>query len=235
MDWLKKSWHWILAGVALAALAYLLEFYGVRDAFSTWFETDLRPWLDDRPVLAPFVFIGVYIISVVGFMPGSVMTIAGGALFGWLWGTIYVVIAATTASGIAFLIARYVAADWVEQRAGDTLLKVKKGIEEDGWRFVAFTRLVPVFPYTLLNYAFGLTRINFWVYFLVTGITMIPGTFAYVYAGFAGREVAAGDTTVGQVMIYVGIAIGLLILISMVPRWVRRFKDGSLEPDPEES
>ncbi len=231
MNGVRNNWKLILVGVGLVGLVVLLEILGIRDSFAHWFQQDLRPWLDANPVLAPFVFIVIYIGSVVAFMPGSIMTLAGGALFGPLRGTLYVVVAATTAAGIAFLIARYLAADWVESKAGDTLLTIKTGIERDGWRFVAITRLVPIFPYTLQNYVYGLTRINFWVYFWVTAVTMIPGTLAYVYAGFAGRELFAGSPGLLETLILVATAAGVLILVSMIPRWIRRFRDGSLEPE----
>lgn len=220
---------WILGAVALGLAIYFFEAYELRSRFSTWFRNDVQAWLRAHPILAPFAYMGIYIVAVVAFMPGSVITLVGGGLFGYVLGTIYVSIASTLAAGIAFLIARYVAVDWVESRATGKLDTIKKGIEEDGARFVAFTRLVPIFPYSLLNYMFGLTKINFWTYFFVTWLCMLPGTFAYVYAGYAAKVAAAGSTGVKNTIIVITIAVGLLVLASMIPKFVRMVTDDEVE------
>lgn len=220
---------WIIGVAGLALVIYFFEAYELRSRFRHWFQNDVKIWLEANPVLAPFVYMGIYIVAVVAFMPGSVITLVGGGLFGYVLGTIYVSIASTIAAGIAFLIARYVAADWVEKKASGKLDTIKSGIEEEGARFVAFTRLVPIFPYTLLNYMFGLTKINFWTYFFVTWLCMLPGTFAYVYAGYATKVAAAGSAGVKQTMIVISIAVGLLIFASMIPKFVRMFSDDDVE------
>jgi len=234
----SKLWKyakWLLGVVVLGIVIYFFEAYELRAQFRQWFQNDVRTWLEANPVLAPFAYIGIYIVAVVAFMPGSVITIAGGALFGWLLGTIFVSIASTVGAGVAFLIARYIAADWVERKASGKVDKIKKGIEEEGARFVAFTRLVPIFPYTLLNYVFGLTRINFWTYLGVTWISMIPGTFAYVYAGYAGRQLFAGGMGMLETIIVVAIAIGLLVFASMIPKFVKKFTDEDVEEIVEDA
>ena len=125
------------------------------------------------------------------FVPGSVMTLAGGALFGPLWGTLWNLIGAVLGATLAFVAARYVAAGFVARRAGARLKALVEGVEAEGWRFVAFVRLVPLFPFNLLNYALGLTRIRLAEYVIASAICMLPGTFAYTYLGYAGREAAA--------------------------------------------
>lgn len=235
---------WVLGALILGGLVYLFQAYELRAQFSHWFRHDVQPWLKAHPVLAPFVYMAIYIVAVVAFMPGSVITLVGGGLFGYVLGTIYVSIASTLAAGIAFLIARYVAADWVEQKASGKLGTIKEGIEEEGARFVAFTRLVPIFPYNLLNYMFGLTKIDFWTYFGLTWLCMLPGTFAYVYAGYAAKVAAAGSAGVKKTMIVISVAFGLLILASMIPKFVRMVTgddvqeivdDEAIEPDEETS
>lgn len=225
----KSYWKWILGTIVLAVVVYLFVAFDLRAEFREWFQEDVRVWLRNHPALAPFVYMLVYVISVVCFMPGSVITVAGGALFGPLFGLIYVSIASTTAAAIAFLIARYFAADWVERKASGKIDTIKKGIEAEGWRFVAFTRLVPIFPYNLLNYLFGLTKIDFWTYTGLTWLCMLPGTFAYVYAGYAAKVAAAGDTGVKRILITISIAAGLLILASMIPRIVKQWTDDEIE------
>lgn len=234
MRLIRDRWKTIFGLVVLGVFVWLFVAFDLRTAFAEWFRNDLKVWLANHPIIAPFVYFLVYVASVVAFMPGSVITLVGGALFGPLMGTIYVSLASTTAAGIAFLIARYLAADWVEEKASGKLDKVKTGIEEQGWKFVAFTRLVPIFPYNLLNYMFGLTKIRFWTYVWVSWVCMLPGTFAYVYLGFAGQKVAVGGVGLKKLVAIVGTAIGLIVLVSMIPKWVRQYQDETVEEIIEE-
>lgn len=141
---------------------------------------------------APLVFIACYAVATVFFMPGILFTLAGGALFGPVYGTLYNLVGATLGATLAFLAARYIAYDWVAERTGNRLRQLVEGVEEEGWRFVAFARLVPLFPFNLLNYALGLTRLRLSHYVITSFIFMAPGGAAYTYLGYAGREVASG-------------------------------------------
>ena len=141
---------------------------------------------------APLVFIAFYTVATVFFMPGLLFTLAGGALFGPVYGTLYNLVGATLGATLAFLVARYIASDWVAQRTGKRLRQLVEGVEEEGWRFVAFVRLVPLFPFNLLNYALGLTQLRLSHYIITSFIFMAPGGAAYTYLGYAGREVASG-------------------------------------------
>ena len=141
---------------------------------------------------APLVFIACYAVATVFFMPGILFTLAGGALFGPVYGTLYNLVGATLGATLAFLAARYIAYDWVAERTGNRLRQLVEGVEEEGWRFVAFVRLVPLFPFNLLNYALGLTRLRLSHYVITSFIFMAPGGAAYTYLGYAGREVASG-------------------------------------------
>ena len=120
---------------------------------------------------------------------------------------------------LAFLAARYVAADFVARRAGERLKALVEGVEAEGWRFVAFVRLVPLFPFNLLNYALGLTRISITEYVIASAICMLP--FAYTYLGYAGREAAAHGA--GAIR-NIALAAGLLAAVALLPRLVRRFR-----------
>ena len=141
---------------------------------------------------APLVFIACYAVATVFFMPGILFTLAGGALFGPVYGTLYNLGGATLGATLAFLTARYIAYDWVAERTGNRLRQLVEGVEEEGWRFVAFARLVPLFPFNLLNYALGLTRLRLSHYVITSFVFMAPGGAAYTYLGYAGREVASG-------------------------------------------
>lgn len=170
---------------------------------------------------APPAFIALYAGATVLFVPGSVLTLAGGALFGPLWGTIWNLIGAVLGATLAFVAARYIAADFVERRAGARLKALVEGVEAEGWRFVAFVRLVPLFPFNLLNYALGLTRIRFSEYVIASAICILPGTFAYTYLGYAGREAAAHGA--GAIR-NIALALGLLVAVALLPRLARRFR-----------
>jgi uncharacterized membrane protein YdjX (TVP38/TMEM64 family) len=141
---------------------------------------------------APLVFIACYAVATVFFVPGLLFTLAGGVLFGPLYGTLYNLGGATLGATLAFLTARYIAYDWVAQRTGNRLRQLVEGVEDEGWRFVAFVRLVPLFPFNLLNYALGLTRLRLSHYIITSFVFMAPAGAAYTYLGYAGREVASG-------------------------------------------
>jgi len=170
---------------------------------------------------APILFLFLYTSATVLFVPGSLITVAGGALFGPVWGTLWNLAGATLGATLAFVIARYVASDWVAARSGERLGRLIRGVEEEGWRFVAFVRLVPLFPFNLMNYAFGLTRIRLRDYVLASFVCMAPGTLAYTYLGYAGREAASGQ--VGAIRKAL-LALALLAAVAFLPRLVRRVK-----------
>jgi uncharacterized membrane protein YdjX (TVP38/TMEM64 family)/rhodanese-related sulfurtransferase len=176
-------------------------------------------------VVAPLAFMAFYAVAAVLFLPGSVLTLAGGALFGPVWGTLYSLTGATLGATLAFLVARHLAADWVTRKSGGRLKQLLEGVEQEGWRFVAFVRLVPLFPFNLLNYALGLTRIGLLPYVAATYVCMLPGAIAYTWLGYAGREAAAGaEGTIQKVLI----ALALLALAVFLPRLVKRLRGGDV-------
>jgi len=177
--------------------------------------------------LAPLVFIACYAIATILFLPGLVFTLAGGALFGPLYGTLYNLTGATLGATLAFLAARYIASDWAAQRTGKRLRQLMDGVEEEGWRFVAFVRLVPLFPFNLLNYALGLTNIRLSHYIISSFIFMAPGGAAYTYLGHAGREVAGGgEDVVRKVLLAIAMVASIAFASRVIVR-LRRRKNGA--------
>lgn len=173
----------------------------------------------DLGLWAPLGFVVLFALGTVLFVPGAIFGLVGGVLFGPVWGSVLNLIGATLGATLAFLAARYLAADWVRRKAGRRLERLTAGVEAEGWRFVAFVRLVPLFPFNLLNYALGLTRIPLTQYVVASLICMAPGTIAFTYLGHAGREAFAD----GETMVRTGlIALGLLAFAAFVPRIVRR-------------
>jgi len=204
----------VLAGIAVAII--------YRDSINAG---ALQAWVSGFGSAGPLVFMALYAVGTVLFLPGAVITLAGGALFGPLWGTVYNLTGATLGATLAFLIARYLAADWVERNSAGRVRQLKAGVEAEGWRFVAFVRLVPLFPFNVLNYALGLTRIRLWHYVLTSLVAMLPGALAYTYLGYAGREAVAG----GEGLIRKGLlALALLALAAFLPRLVGRLRQGPM-------
>jgi hypothetical protein len=128
---------------------------------------------------------------------------------------------ASLGATLAFMIARYVASDWVAARAGERLAGLMRGVDEEGWRFVAFVRLVPLFPFNLVNYVFGVTRIRLGDYVIASFVCMAPGALAYTYLGYAGREAASGQAGAIHKAL---LALALLAAVAFLPRLVRRLK-----------
>ena len=204
--------------LALALAAGLLLGFANRDALSG---DALHRLLAGAGAWAPLAFIALYAAATVLFLPGAVLTLVGGALFGALSGALYSLIGATLGATLAFLVARYLAADWVARKAGGRLKQLIEGVEAEGWRFVAFVRLVPLFPFNLVNYALGLTRIPLLAYTAASFVCMFPGALAYAWLGHAGREaLAGGDGAIRSALL----ALALLALVAFLPRLARQFR-----------
>lgn len=213
-----KADRWMRLTLAVMLAGGVITIIFLRDRLS--FEL-LDNTIRESGLWGPLLFMMLYAIATVFFLPGSLLTLAGGALFGPLAGTFYNLTGATLGATLAFLVARYLASEWVARKTGGRMKQVMKGIDDEGWRFVAFTRLVPLFPFFLLNYALGLTRIRITHYILATYVFMLPAAFAFTYAGYAGRELAQG----GEDLIRKGLlALGLLAAIFFLPRLAKRLR-----------
>lgn len=190
----------------------------------------LETWVKEAGPAGPILFMLTYAIGTVFFLPGSLLTLAGGALFGPVLGTFYNLSGATIGAIFAFLVARYIASGWVEHKTGSRLKRLKEGIESEGWRFVAFVRLVPVFPFNLLNYALGLTRIKLSHYIIASYLCMLPGSITYTYLGYAGREMVADSEGLIQKGL---LALALLAVVAFLPRFVGRLRQRTMGEHPE--
>ena len=212
---MKHHFKWLLGGVLVVGVGLAIS---QRDAFAPEL---VEGWIESLGWMGVVLFMLLYALSTVFFMPGSVLTLLGGALFGPVLGTLANLTGATLGATLAFLLSRYLASDWVERKSAGRLKQLKAGVEKEGWRFVAFTRLVPLFPFNLLNYALGLTRISMVHYVVATWLFMLPGALAYTYLGYIGREAAAG----GEALIQKGLfALSLLALVAFLPRLVSRMR-----------
>jgi uncharacterized membrane protein YdjX (TVP38/TMEM64 family) len=209
----------ILLIVAIVALIILGRHFHLGDLFSAMLDR-----IRGMGALAPVLFIILYIVGAILFVPGSVLTIGAGVLFGLLWGSIYVSIGATIGATAAFLIGRYLARDWVRgQLEGNRkFAAIDQAVGREGWKIVLMTRLSPIFPFNLLNYAYGLTAVTLRDYLLATWIGIMPGSVLYVYLGSLGGAVATSATKhqspAGWVLKIVGLAatIGVVVYASRI-------------------
>lgn len=159
-----------------------------------------REWLAQVGPWAPIMFVLLYVVATVLLVPGSALTLAAGALFGVVRGTLLVSFAATLGATTAFLVGRHLARTWVEARLQrfSGFGPIQAAVAREGWKIVLLTRLSPVFPFTLLNYAFGLTRVSLRHYVLASWLGMLPGTVLYVYLGSLSGEVVEASGGGGQ-------------------------------------
>lgn len=148
-------------------------------------------WVESLGIIGGIAFIAIYIIATVAFLPGSILTLGAGVVFGVLLGTVYVFIGATLGAIAAFLVGRYLARGWISKKieGNSKFAAIDKAVANEGFKIVLLTRLSPVFPFNLLNYAFGITGVSLKDYALGS-VGMIPGTIMYVYIGSLAGDLA---------------------------------------------
>ena len=210
----------LLVGLIAVALVAMARALGLADLIRLDNVAHLREWIDGFGAWAPAVFVGGYVVAVVAFVPALPLTILGGLVFGPIEGIAYSSIASTAGAALAFLIARYAARDVVERWMAPhpALGRMDRAVARHGWRIVMITRLVPIFPFNLQNYAYGLTSISFRAYVVASTICMLPATVAYTVAAGA---IVAGAWDVRRMVLLLGAAGVLLVALSLLPRWLR--------------
>lgn len=182
----------ILIGCFITILIIIGNHFNLQGLFSK-----SLLWVDSLGWLAPIAFIVIYNIATLLFIPGSLLTLKGGCLFGFLWGSIYVLIAATIGATFAFLVGRYISRDWVCKQIGNkpNFKAIDKAVAKNGLKIVFLTRLSPIFPFNLLNYAFGVTQVSLKDYILGS-VGMIPATAMYVYMGSLIGDIAMKNPSI---------------------------------------
>ena len=147
--------------------------------------------VENLGIWGSLLYILIYNVATLLFVPGSLLTMKGGCLFGPVWGFIYVLIAAIVGSIWAFILGRYLSRDWVYKKFGKNpkFQAINKAVEKEGWKIVFLTRLSPLFPFNLLNYIFGITNVSLKDY-IIGSIGMIPGTIMYVYIGSLATDLS---------------------------------------------
>ena len=190
------------------------------DGAAGWILAQLQK-IRNMGALGAILFVLIYIAATVAFVPGSLLTIGAGVLYGPILGTVLVSIASVIGASLAFLLGRYIMRKPIEGkvRGNEKFGAIDDAVGKEGWKIVLLTRLSPVFPFNLQNYAYGLTKVKFAHYVLASWIGMLPGTILYVYLGSAAgnlAEFAAGSrekTSAEVVLFWVGLALTLVVAV----------------------
>ena len=209
-------WRWVGIGMGVAGLFAVWRLLPLHD----WLQA-FNVWVGDLGTAGMVIYAAFYVLATVLFVPGSVITIGSGFLFGVGWGTLVVSISATTGASLAFLIARYIAREQVAEKAKahPKFNAIDRAIGKQGGKIVGLLRLSPALPFSLSNYLFGLTAVKFWPYVFATWIGTLPGTVMYVYLGVLGK--AGLDTATetgpasGSSTQYVLLIVGLVATVAV--------------------
>ncbi len=220
---------WLAVAASVIVLLRALPIGRVLDLVQSQ-AADMGAW-------APLAFGVAYFAAALLFVPGSALTLAAGAIFGLGLGTATVSVASTLAAGASFLIARYIAREkvGVMAKSNRRFGAIDKAIAQGGWRIIALLRLSPAVPFSLGNYLYGLTPVNFWPYLLASWIAMLPGTFLYVYLGHVGRSTAGGvqEKNPWQIVLLVAGLLATIVVTVYVTRLARNALRESALKEPE--
>ncbi len=211
MFWLKKYWKWIALVVALIAISTATALLPVKDwvkAFSDWVQT--------LGALGVVLFIAVYALATVLFLPGWIFTVAAGLIYGVIGGTAVALAGALIGATLAFLCGRYLVRERVRAatKGNKKFAAIDKAIGEQGWKIVGLLRLSPLIPFNLSNYFYGVTAVGFVPYLLASAVGMLPGTLLYAYLGAAGKAGLSGSRG-GSPFKYVLLGAGLIATIAV--------------------
>jgi uncharacterized membrane protein YdjX (TVP38/TMEM64 family) len=190
-------------------------------------------WVAAQGIWAPVLFIIVYAVAAVGFVPGSILTLSAGAIFGVVQGTALVSVASTLAAVISFLLGRFALRGWIEKKLSHkpTFKTIDEAVGREGWKIVLLLRLSPVFPFALLNYSLGLTNIRFCPAMIASWVGMLPGTILYVYLGSLA-QVAAQETTTAQKVLYGVGLLATLIVTVRITKIAKRALSSKIDAPP---
>jgi uncharacterized membrane protein YdjX (TVP38/TMEM64 family) len=180
----------------------------------------LQDWIMSLGVLGPLVFIVVYAVATVAALPGSALSIIAGAIFGPVLGVVTVIFAATLGASLAFLVSRYFARNSIEKwlEGNEKFRRLDELTARHGDIMVAITRLVPLFPFNLLNYGFGLTRVAFKTYVVWSFVCMLPGTILYVVGSAAVAEAVREGKVPWLLVVVVALILGIIVVLGRQAR-----------------
>ncbi|HRD71221.1 MAG TPA: TVP38/TMEM64 family protein [Legionella sp.] len=184
---------------------------------------EIIAWIKELGWMAPVLFVIMYSLATIMLLPTMVLTLAGGALFGPIMGTIINLIGATCGAALAFLITRHLIYDWFSTKRGEKLNKLIAGVDQKGWIFIALLRLFPIIPFNLVNYGLGVTGVSFRLYLIITLIFLIPSEIIYTYCGYAGMGALSNPEHFHSnlALIICGLAVLFFSVITFIKSKVR--------------
>jgi uncharacterized membrane protein YdjX (TVP38/TMEM64 family) len=220
----RSRWKLVIGGLVVVALIVLGSVFNVQR-----YLRDALAWITEQGMAGVLVYAALYMLATVLFVPGSILTLGAGFIYGLVQGSILVSVASTIGATLAFLVGRYLARDWVASkvRGNEKFAAIDDAVGREGWKIVGLTRLSPIFPFNMLNYAYGLTKVDLKGYALASWIGMMPGTVMYVYIGSLAGDLAtlgAGERTrtVWEWILYgVGLAATVVVTV-FVTRLARK-------------
>ena len=207
-------------GVFIIAAIYLMRFTPVKGYLTA---EALGHFLEKVGMWAPVVYVAVYAVGVCFFLPGTLLTGLGAAIFGAYWGFLYVWVGAMFGASAAFWIGRTLGREFAASLIGDRLKKYDNAIERNGFATVLYLRLV-YFPFTLMNFGMGLTKVRFWDYLFGTGLGIVVGTFIFTFFVGTAKEVWASGNWGGLISFKVFFSVGLFIFSFFIPKIIKEIK-----------
>lgn len=208
----------LLACLIFALVIYAIHAFGLFDLLTDL--PHLQTLIRQSGLFGYSLYILLFIIATLFLLPGSILVIAGGIVFGPLLGTLLSLIAATLASSCSFLLARWLGRDLLLKYVGhsNTFQAIEKGIARNGIDFLILTRLIPLFPYNIQNYAYGLTTITFWPYTLISALTTLPGIVIYTVMA---SDLANEGITLRFILQLCLAGLALFILVQLAKLYAR--------------
>lgn len=212
MNWLKEHWKWIVLAGGLAVFSVAISFLPVAG----WVKS-FSSWIQHLGLAGALIFIGVYALAALLFLPGAIFTIAAGLVYGFAGGTAVALVGATLGAGLAFLSGRYLFRNRMKKFAGENKKfgAIDDAIGKQGWKIVGLLRLSPLIPFNVSNYFYGVTAIGFWPYLLASFIGMAPGTLLYAYLGAIGQAGLSGEEKGHSSLEWTFLGIGLLVTVGV--------------------
>lgn len=234
--WFAKYWKWLAVAALLVAVSAAWSFLPLGE----WIKS-FTVWVEKLGPLGVVVFVAIYAVGTVLFVPGSLLTIAAGLVFGLLIGTLTASAGSIIGASCAFLIGRYFARSHIEAMAGrdEKFRAIDQSIGREGWKIVALLRLSPLIPFNASNYFYGITAVKFWSYVLASWIGMLPGTVLYVYLGTIGKAGLGDGDQPRSPLEYVFLGLGLvatIVVTVIVTRLAKKAlkKTGATKPRGED-
>lgn len=212
--------RWVCGLIALticcAAIVGLILLLPYLDQIKGYVRNVIE-WVGSLGFWGPLVFIILFVVSAVICLPASILTASAGTLFGLKMGVLYVSIASTVAAIISFLIARYAARDWVEEKVSKNakFSAIDNVIGKQAWKIIGLTRLSPIIPFPLMNYGFGVTKVKLSHYIIASWIGMIPGTILFVYIGAVGKAAVGSEVKSATEWLFYGVGLIATVVVTV--------------------